>query len=75
MANYSTITSDKSKKDAMRKCLIGGWFGWHQYYVGNIGKGILYSCTLGIFFIGWIADMIRISTGSFRDNTGAPLRQ
>lgn len=75
MANYSTITSDKSKKKALIFCAWGGWFGLHQYYVGNIGKGILYSCTFGLFLFGWIADLIKISTGSFRDNADAPLRQ
>lgn len=75
MANYQTITSDKSKKQALIKCAWGGWFGLHQYYVGNIGKGILYSCTFGLCLFGWIGDLIKISTGTFRDNTGAPLRQ
>lgn len=75
MANYSTITSDKSKKKALIYCILGGWFGLHQYYVGNIGKGLLYSCTLGLVYIGCISDLIKILIGSFRDNTGAPLRQ
>ena len=75
MANYVTVSSDKSKKKAMTLCAWGGWFGLHQYYVGNIGKGLLYSCTFGLCLIGWIVDLISISTGSFKDNTGQPLRQ
>ena len=75
MANYTTITSDKSRSKALKYCAIGGWFGIHQYYVGNIGKGLLYSCTFGLFAVGWIVDLIKISTGNFRDNSGAPLRQ
>ena len=75
MANYTTMTSDKSKKKAMKLCAIGGWFGLHQYYVGNIGKGLVYSFTFGLCVFGWICDLIKISTGSFRDNTGAPLRE
>ncbi len=75
MANYVTQTSDKSKRAAFKKCLFGGWFGLHQYYVGRIGKGLLYTCTLGLFLFGWIIDLISIKTGSFCDNTGAPLRQ
>ena len=31
MANYVTITSDKSKKTALRLCIILGEFGAHQY--------------------------------------------
>ncbi len=75
MANYTTLTSDKEKKKALIICAIGGLFGAHQYYVGNIGKGLLYTFTCGIFMVGWIIDLIKISTGTFRDNTGAPLRQ
>lgn len=39
MAHYQTITSDKNKDTALIMCIFGGWFGLHQYYVGNIGKG------------------------------------
>ena len=75
MSVYTTQTSDKSKKTALILCICGGLFGLHQFYVGNIGKGILYFCTCGLFMFGWIADIIKISTGSFRDNVGAPLRE
>ena len=75
MANYTTITSDKKKKTALLCCIFGGFLGIHQFYVGKIGKGILYLCTAGIFCFGWIIDIIKIATGSFLDNAGAPLRQ
>lgn len=75
MANYTTITSDKSKKTALLCCLFGGMLGIHHFYVGNIGKGILYLFTGGLFVFGWIADLISIATGSFKDNSGQPLRQ
>lgn len=74
---YMTMTSDKEKKKALIFCLIGllGVAGLHQFYVGRIGKGIVYLCTFGWFFIGTIIDLIAILTGSFKDNVGAPLRQ
>lgn len=75
MANYVTQTSDKSKRTALICCALGGLFGVHQFYVGNIGKGILYACTGGLFVFGWIGDLIKIALGSFRDNVGAPLRE
>lgn len=75
MANYMTATSDKKKMTALLCCLLGGFFGVHQFYVGNIGKGILYIFTGGLFCFGMIIDLIKILTGSFRDNTGAPLRE
>ena len=75
MANYTTITSDKSKTTALWCCVLGGIFGIHQFYVGNIGKGILYLFTGGLFIVGWIIDIVKIATGGFLDNAGAPLRQ
>ena len=52
MANYVTQTSDKKKSTALILCIIGGMFGLHQFYVGCIGKGILYLCTGGIVLLG-----------------------
>ena len=37
-----------------------GLFGAYHYYLGNYGLGILYTCTLGIFGIGWIVDLFRM---------------
>ena len=76
MANYTTSTSDKNKSTAAILCAVGflGIAGLHLFYVGRIGKGLLYFCTMGLFLIGTIADLIKISTGGFRDNVGAPLR-
>lgn len=75
MANYVTQASDKSKKVALILCLLLGVAGLHYFYVGRIGKGILYMCTGGLFCIGWIVDIIAIATGGFKDNSGQYLRQ
>ena len=77
MSNYVTNTSDKSKKKAMMLCCIGflGIGGLHHFYVGNYGKGLLYLCTVGFFFVGTIGDLIKIASGGFKDNVGAPLRE
>lgn len=74
MANYVTNTSDKKKKTALLLCIFLGWMGAHYYYVGKIGKGIIFTCTFGLIGVGWIIDIFRIALGSFRDNVGAPLR-
>ena len=39
-------------------CIFGGWFGLHKYMRGQIGMGILYTLTAGLFCIGWIVDII-----------------
>lgn len=51
MANYTTSTSDKSKKAAIKRLFIGG-IGLHLFYVGRIKHGI-YRLIAGI--ICWIA--------------------
>lgn len=75
MTNYTTITSDKSKKTALICCLAGGIIGIHYFYVGKIKRGLLYFFTFGLFMFGWIIDIIKISSGSFTDNSGQPLRK
>lgn len=74
MANYVTSTSDKSKKVALILCVLLGMMGIHYFYVGRIGKGILYLLTGGLFSVGWLIDIIKIATGGFRDNSGQCLR-
>lgn len=75
MANFVTSASVKKKKTALLLCIFGGYLGLHQFYVGKYGKGFVYLITAGVFGIGWIVDIIKISSNSFLDNSGAPLVQ
>lgn len=75
MSTYATSTSDKKKTTALLLCIFLGVFGAHNFYVGRLGRGFLFLFTGGLFFIGWIVDIIKICLGSFRDNVGAPLRE
>lgn len=68
--NYST----KSKKVALILCLFLGVLGGHNFYVGKIGKGLLYLLTGGLFGIGVIIDLISIIFGSFKDANGLLLK-
>lgn len=74
MANYVTQTSDKRRGTALLLCIFLGFLGAHNFYVGRIGRGVVYLFTMGLFGIGWVADIVRIVLGSFRDNVGVPLR-
>ena len=74
MPNYVTNSSDKSRGTALALCIFGGFLGLHQFYVGRIGKGILYMFTAGLFFFGWIGDLLKIINRTFTDNVGNPLR-
>jgi len=37
--------------------VVIGFLGIHKFYLGKIGMGILYFCTLGFFFLGIIYDL------------------
>lgn len=71
---WKTQPSRKQKKTALLLCVFGGYFGLHYFYVGKIGTGILYLCTVGIFGIGWIVDIIKVAAGKFKDKYGYCLK-
>lgn len=66
--------SNKSKGVAAALCFLLGGLGIHRFYVGKIGTGILYLCTLGLGSVGVIYDFIVILCGSFKDKDGAVLK-
>ncbi len=37
-----------------------GFFGSHRFYFGRPLTGLLYVCTFGLFFVGWIIDLFLI---------------
>lgn len=42
--------------------ILGGWLGIHRFMDKQIGIGILYLLTGGLFGIGWIIDIVRACT-------------
>ncbi len=62
--------SPKNKMVTLLLCIFGGFFGLHDFYVGKIGMGILYLFTAGLFCIGWIYDIFKILSGTYRDGAG-----
>lgn len=44
--------------------------GLHRMFNGKFFSGLLFACTAGGLFIWWIADMIKIVSGHFRDGEG-----
>ncbi len=67
--NESDI-SPKSRLVALLLCIIFGALGFHRFYVGKVGTGLLMLLTLGGFGIWVLIDTILILTGSFTDSEG-----
>lgn len=70
---YRQEISDKNKWAAFLLCFFFGGLGFHKFYVGKIGAGILYFFTIGLFGIGWLLDLIFILSGSSTDRFGRKL--
>jgi hypothetical protein len=56
-------------------CLVVGVFGAHRFYVGKLGTGLLMLLTMGGMGIWWLADLIMLVTGQFRDKEGRRVTQ
>ncbi|MCI2424675.1 TM2 domain-containing protein [Candidatus Acetothermia bacterium] len=65
--------SEKKRLVAFLLCLFLGVLGFHRFYVGKIGTGILWLLTAGVFGIGALVDLVMIILGSFKDKDGRPL--
>jgi len=65
--------SDKDRWTALIICFFLGIFGGHHFYVGRIGKGLLYFFTGGLVGIGWLIDIICLLMGTFKDANGRVL--
>ena len=63
----------KKRSVALLLCLFLGCLGAHRFYVGKIGTGILWLCTLGFGGIGALIDLIMIIDNKFTDSFGAAL--
>lgn len=50
----------KNKWVAFFLCLFFGVLGIHKFYEGRILLGILYLCTVGLFGIGVVIDIISL---------------
>lgn len=54
-------------------CLLLGIFGVHRFYLKKKATGFIYLFTFGLYFVGWIFDLVMIATGNFKDEKGLPI--
>ncbi|WP_445733843.1 TM2 domain-containing protein [Mariniflexile sp.] len=66
----------KSKGTAYLLWLISifGWLGFHHFYLGKIGKGIIWILTGGVFGIGALVDLFTLGGDVERHNTNEELK-
>lgn len=74
MSQYMTITSDKSKKITLLLCIFLGYIGIHDLYLGKIGSFLIKLITANWFCIGWLIDIVKIISGTYRDGAGQPIK-
>lgn len=46
--------------DAYTLAIPLGIFGLHHFYLGNTRRGLLFLCTVGVFGLGWLADLFQM---------------
>lgn len=74
VAGAAVGVSEKNKIVALVLAIFLGCLGFHRFYAGKIGTGIIWFFTAGFFMIGWIYDIIKIASGTFRDGAGLVIR-
>jgi len=70
MADDELFASPRSRTVAFILAAFLGVFGAHRLYVGRPRSAILQLVTLGGLGLWWLADLIIIGTGAFRDGEG-----
>lgn len=58
--NGSARYGAKNKWVALLLCIFLGYIGAHKFYEGKILLGLVYLCTVGLFGIGWLLDIISL---------------
>ncbi len=67
--------TEKRILPAFLLCFLFGVLGFHRFYVGKFGTGILQLFTLGGLGIWALIDFIMIIVGAFTDKEGNKITQ
>lgn len=67
-SNHNSVARNgvepKDKWIALVLCIFLGFLGAHKFYEGKGGLGLLYIFTCGLFFIGWLYDIVTLLSKS-----------
>jgi TM2 domain-containing membrane protein YozV len=67
--------TEKRILPALLLCFLFGVLGFHRFYVGKFGTGILQLFTLGGLGVWALIDLIMIIVGAFTDKEGNKITQ
>jgi hypothetical protein len=70
MADDELFASPRSRTVAFILAVVLGVFGAHRFYVGRTRSAVLQLVTFGGLGLWWLADVIIVGTGAFRDDEG-----
>ena len=73
--NNLAQVSPKSKVATLILAIFLGWLGIHRFYAGRYISGAVYLFTYGVFYCGWILDIILIIMNKFKDKDGLPIQK
>lgn len=65
VVNTTNQSGLKTNMGLLIVTILFGWLGIQRYASGQILLGILYSCTFGLFGIGWFYDIYKEVKGVF----------
>ena len=76
MTNQTDTQAESDKKilPTFLLCFLFGVFGFHRFYVGKIGTGIIQLLTLGCLGLWTMVDLVLIIIGAFADKSGHKLK-
>lgn len=63
----------RSRRKALVRGLFTGWLGLDRFYLGYSRMGILKLCTLGLFGLWWLFDVLALLKNDIPDAAGRPL--